>query len=298
MKKRHWIIVVLPLLLVWIIDRTSKVWATGLVGFQDHGFFGFVLHHNHGAMLGLFSNLPPLLRVVSLSVGGAFLVFSYIIIQYLLPNKSLVLRAGMSMLLGGILGNVYDRIVYGYVIDFLIFRGFGKISPAMNLADVLQWFGYGMIIYACFKESNLLWPEQNLRKSYWVNPKFQLRYCYILSALGFAISLIAGVFSYTYIRITLESMPNMTIDIEKQFLHPYIATFAMLTFGFCVVLFLVGLIISHRVAGPVYAFENYVKDLIADKPRALKLRAGDEFMHLEKAAAELTKKMKQILQDK
>ena len=57
------------------------------------------LHHNPGAMLGLFSDLPPVLRIVSLSTGGAFLVVIYALIQYLLPIKSLILRSGMSVLL-------------------------------------------------------------------------------------------------------------------------------------------------------------------------------------------------------
>ena len=148
MKKRDWLLVIAPLMFTWFIDRITKIWASSLVGYHDYGFVGFTLHHNHGAMLGLFSDLPPVLRIVSLSTGGAFLTFTYFIIQYLLPIRSIPLRAGMSMLLGGILGNVSDRIVWGYVVDFLVFRYDRFTSPAMNLADVLQWVGYFLIVYA------------------------------------------------------------------------------------------------------------------------------------------------------
>ncbi len=291
MRKRDWLYIILPLISVWTIDRITKIWASGLEGFHDFGIVGFALHHNHGAMLGLFSSLPPVLRIVSLSTGGAFLVFSYIIIQFLLPIKSIPLRSGMSMLLGGIIGNVTDRILYGYVVDFLVFKLGDNISPVMNLADVLQWFGYGLIVYALFKESKLLWPEQNLRKSYWINPKYQLKYCFILFAFGFAISLIAGVFSYTYIRVTLENMPNIDIAVQEKFLQPYILTFSILSLSFCIILFLVGLILSHRAAGPIYAFESFLEDLSEGKIRKLRLRAGDEFTHLEEVADDLTKKM-------
>lgn len=291
MKKRDWLLVILPLILVFVIDRVTKLSAQEVVGLKDWGLIKIILHHNHGAMLGLFSDLPPVLRIVSLSTGGAFLLFSYFIIQYLLPIKSLSLRSGMSFLLGGILGNVFDRILYGYVIDFLVFEIpiISKLSPAMNLADVLQWFGYGLIVYALVKDGKILWPEENNRKSYWINYKYQLRYCFVLTMIGVAISLIAGTFSYTYLRVSLETLPEMTAKLENQLLYPFIITFFSISLAFCCILFFVGMILSHRAAGPVFAFENFLKDLARGKIRKLRLRTGDEFSHLEKVADELTK---------
>src|ERR1700722_8972833 len=108
MKKRDWILVFCLVPATWLIDQLTKAWANGHLGGIPEfvGVFGAVLHHNRGAILGTFSDLPPMLRVVSLSTGGAFLIFIYGAIQYLLPSKSIPLRAGMSLLLGGILGNV------------------------------------------------------------------------------------------------------------------------------------------------------------------------------------------------
>src|SRR5437868_2838520 len=118
--KRHWLLVViLPFLGAWGIDRITKVFAEKVSGFLMYGPFGITLHHNHGALLGLFSDLPAVLRIVSLSTGGAFLIFTFFILQYLLPTKSFKLRGGMSLLMGGIIGNVTDRILYGYVIDYI-----------------------------------------------------------------------------------------------------------------------------------------------------------------------------------
>src|SRR5471030_2820916 len=148
MKRRDWIYVLLPLLISWLLDRTTKMWASHLIFSHFYGPIGFVLHHNPGAILGLFSDLPNVLRIVSLSTGGAFLLFLFGIIQFLLPTKSLTLRIGLSLLISGIIGNVTDRILWGYVVDFIIFGAHGTYSPAFNFADAIQWVGYGCIVVA------------------------------------------------------------------------------------------------------------------------------------------------------
>ncbi len=285
MRRIDWLLVILPLFFTWLVDRLSKHWATGIEGVLNFGPLNLVLHHNHGAMLGLFSDLPAVLRIVSLSTGGAFLVCSFAIIQYLLPIKSLLLRSGMAILLGGIIGNVTDRIIWGYVVDFIVLSGFGANSPAFNLADALQWVGYFMIVVALIKESDLLWPEQNARKKYWINPQFQLKYCFILVGVGIGLSLIGGVFSYTYLRVTIHEISGgVNSSYADRFLLPFVATYIVISLAFCTILFAVGRLISHRTAGPLYAFERFLEDAMNGQDRALKLRAGDEFRHLEQLA--------------
>lgn len=287
MKKTEWFVIFFPLMITWGIDRLTKLWALNLDGLESFGFFTFVLHFNQGAMLGLFSDLPAVLRVVSLSTGGAFLVCIYAIIQYLLPIKSIALRTGLSILLGGIIGNVTDRIIWGHVVDFIVI-GVAQInSPAFNLADALQWVGYALIVYAIIKEGDLLWPENDARKRYWINLRFQLKYCFFLMGVGLGLSLIAVVFSYTYLRVTMiELIGNNPVLLDK-FLAPFVFTFVLISLGFCAGLFAVGKVISHKIAGPLYAFEKFMDDSLAGKNRQFKLRAKDEFKHLEKVASRL-----------
>jgi signal peptidase II len=292
MKKREWLIVFLPLVAVWYIDRITKSWAMGLVDVQSFGFIHFALHHNPGAMLGLFADLPPVLRIVSLSTGGAFLVVIYSLIQYLLPIKSLPLRSGMSILLGGILGNVTDRILWGHVVDFIILGTPGMSTPAFNLADALQWVGYGMIAYIITRYGETLWPEKNARKGFWINPKFQLKYCYLLLGVGLSLSLVALVFSYTYMKVVIADIVGNNPVIMEKFLTPFIYTFLVISLGFGVGLFAVGKVISHKIAGPVYAFEKYVGELISahstgKQVRKFHLRTNDEFKELEPLAHSL-----------
>lgn len=292
MKKRDWVIVILPLFITWIIDRLSKLAVSDLTSAVSYGPVSFILHHNHGAMLGLFSDLPAVLRIVTLSTGGSFLICSYGLIQYLLPIRSLVLRIGLSILLGGILGNVADRIIYGYVIDFFVIGTPSLSSPAFNLADALQWVGYGMIVFAIIREGDLLWPENNSRKTYWVNKKFQLKYCLLLMAVGLGLTLISLVFSYTYLRVTISELVGNNQFLLNKFLAPFLLTYAIICVCFCAALFAVGRVISHRIAGPLFAFEMFLDDILEGKDRVLRLRAGDEFRHLEELADRIREEMK------
>src|SRR5688572_4101849 len=66
-NKKDWLLVINAVFIVWIADQLTKQWAMATIsGLEFHGPLGFVLVRNPGAILGAFSHLPPLLRVVSL----------------------------------------------------------------------------------------------------------------------------------------------------------------------------------------------------------------------------------------
>jgi signal peptidase II len=294
MRKREWFYIILPLIVVWFMDRITKMWADDITGVINYGLVNFVLHHNHGAMLGLFSDLPAVLRIVSLSTGGAFLLCVYALIQYLLPLKSMTLRIGLSILIGGILGNVADRILYGYVIDFIVLSASDMSSPAFNVADAVQWVGYLMIVIAIIKEGEILWPENNSRKKYWVNFQFQIKYCILLMGVGMALTLISLVFSYTYIRVSISDLTAGNEFLINKFVQPFIITYIFIAIGFCSILFTIGKIISHRIAGPLYAFERFLDLALQGQEPKFKLRAGDEFKHLEELATKVNERLVQL----
>ena len=292
MKKKDWLWVLIPLALVIFVDQFSKSLALKSIHDYSYGFLHFSLHFNRGAMLGLFSDLPPVLRIVSLSTGGAFLLFSFIIVQYLLPTRSMILRVGMSILIGGILGNVIDRTLWGHVVDFLVIGNRKLSTGVFNLADVLQWVGYFMMGYAMIRDREKLWPKNNLRKHAWIDPKFQLRYCFIMVTCGLGFSLISGVFSYTFIKFIVIELIGKNQRLLDQFLIPFVFTFSIVSIAFTAFLFMIGKQLSHRIVGPVYAFERFVQDFIEGKTDNLKLRKGDEFKQLERVAETIAKELK------
>jgi signal peptidase II len=285
--KRDWFWIIVSLLLTWGLDRYTKVEALTLVGVKSFGALNLSLQYNPGAILGLFSQLPPVLRVVTLSTGGAFLIFTFLILQYLIPVRALSLRIGMSLLLGGIIGNVTDRIAWGHVVDFISFRFGTWASPIFNVADAVQWAGHFLVMFSLIRHADLFWPETNSRKTRWVNLRFQLKYCFILMTVGLGMGAVAGTLSYTYLRVTLLTVTGDNHALLQQYLVPFMISLIAVNGIFIGILFLIGKVISLRVAGPVFAFEKYVDDLLNGKFRDFKVRRSDEFQHLNEIGVKL-----------
>ena len=109
-------------------------------------FFYITYLQNKGAAWGIFANSTTILALISL-------IFFVLISNYVkkIKNMSMSVVVAFSLLLGGILGNFVDRIIHGYVIDFLDFRIFGYNYPVFNLADVMIVTAIILIIYLVVK---------------------------------------------------------------------------------------------------------------------------------------------------
>ena len=72
------------------------------------------------------------------------------------PSGQTVLAVGLSLILGGALGNVIDRAARGYVVDFLDFYAYGWHYPSFNVADIAITTGAGLLILDMILESRRL----------------------------------------------------------------------------------------------------------------------------------------------
>jgi signal peptidase II len=129
----------LLVLLTLLFDRWTKSINSRLDLNQSisviDGLFDITYVRNTGVAFGILNTFSSPAKVVLLSVftiGAAAIVIIYSLHS---PARNRVLQAALSLILGGALGNLYDRIHYGYVIDFLeiYFRNYHW--PAFNLAD-------------------------------------------------------------------------------------------------------------------------------------------------------------------
>lgn len=129
-----------------IIDIVSKLVVSNLMVVGDSivvisNFFYITYVRNTGAAWSIFSDKTLGIIIVSL-------IIITLIIYYILKNrpKSRIEMVGYSMILGGALGNLIDRVIYGYVIDFLDFYIFGYNYPIFNLADTFIFIGVLVLI--------------------------------------------------------------------------------------------------------------------------------------------------------
>ena len=124
-------------LLVIVLDQFSKTLILGYFQLGDSrtvtGFFNLARAHNSGAAFSFLAGASGWQRWFFVGLGAAA---SALIVWMLKkhPQQTLFCFA-VSMILGGALGNVIDRLLHGYVIDMLDFHWRGAHFPTFNLAD-------------------------------------------------------------------------------------------------------------------------------------------------------------------
>ncbi|MCE3044852.1 signal peptidase II [Legionella sp. 16cNR16C] len=135
MKKWHWFIISI---LVIALDQISKYWAsTHLVAYQPEPLIpmvNFTLAYNTGAAFSFLSGTGSWHRWF---FAGFSIVMSIALIIWLvrLPNKAILQSLAVSLILGGAIGNLYDRALLGHVIDFIDVYYQNYHWPVFNVAD-------------------------------------------------------------------------------------------------------------------------------------------------------------------
>jgi len=141
---------------VILLDYLSKMAVLGAFapgeGRALLPFFNLVLVFNKGAAFSFLASAQGWQTFFFAAIAIiASAVISYLIVKN--KNKTL-LRAGLALILGGALGNLYDRLVYGQVVDFLDFHAMGWHFPAFNVADSAITVGAGILILESFLQKH------------------------------------------------------------------------------------------------------------------------------------------------
>jgi signal peptidase II len=146
--------------------RPLLVWVVGLVVVLDQvvkallrprlelhesitvipGFFSLTRVHNTGAAFGLMNSIDfPFKAGVLALLQTAALIGLTAYVAMLAPHQQLT-RLGLSFVIGGAIGNLIDRVVYGYVLDFFDFYRGGWHFWAFNVADAAINIGVALMI--------------------------------------------------------------------------------------------------------------------------------------------------------
>ena len=141
-------------------DQLSKFWIRNNIESYNEieligSFFTLIRVENSGAFLGMGSELSYIPKLILLIIFPIVVLVAVSIYTYMdkkLDNLSLV---GFSLIIGGGVANIFDRIVYGSVTDFLYINLGGFLKTGIfNIADLSVTTGMILIIIASFKKGN------------------------------------------------------------------------------------------------------------------------------------------------
>lgn len=125
-----------------IITRTMDVHQSRSV---IANFFDLTYVRNSGAAFGLFASVDSSLKAILLNSVAVvvFLIVSLYAIRS--SHRSIRLQVGLALILGGAVGNLLDRVRFGYVVDFVDIAISGHHWPAFNVADSAICIGVGLL---------------------------------------------------------------------------------------------------------------------------------------------------------
>jgi signal peptidase II len=143
------IVVVLDLYTKYLIENAFQLGDSKFVT----PFFDLVRFHNEGAAFSFLSNAGGWQRwFFTAAALIAVVVISYLIRKH---AQQKLFCLGLALVLGGALGNLYDRLTLGYVVDFLYFHINDLYWPAFNVADSAVCVGVALLLWDSFKQDAL-----------------------------------------------------------------------------------------------------------------------------------------------
>lgn len=136
-------------ILIVVVDQLTKAWVLDGLGLRFEGqsiavlapIFHITLVHNEGVSFGLFGDGSArwMLSVFSVAVAG-------VLGWWALRAERRLLITAIGLIMGGAIGNVIDRIRFGWVVDFLDFSGTGVFPWVFNVADSAITVGVVLLI--------------------------------------------------------------------------------------------------------------------------------------------------------
>jgi signal peptidase II len=157
-RKRNLLITTIVFLSI-ALDQISKIWVrNNFESYIENSIVGDVFTlikvENTGAFLGMGSELSEIPRVLLLIVLPIIVLVSITIYTYIDKSLDKISIIGFSLIIGGGIANIFDRIVYGSVTDFL-YLDFGGIfkTGIFNIADLSVTTGMILILISSFKKN-------------------------------------------------------------------------------------------------------------------------------------------------
>ena len=160
LKFKPIMVIVLISSFIFILDQLTKFFVVHILDLSGRlsitvisGFINFNMAWNEGINFGLFANSSDIMRIILIIIS---ILICIGILFWAIKQRSLFLLFYASAIIGGALGNVIDRVIYGAVADFLNITCCGLYNPySFNIADISIFLGViGIIFFPTEKNQN------------------------------------------------------------------------------------------------------------------------------------------------
>lgn len=264
------------------VDLLTKTIGFSLQDPVYLGLINFVKAKNYGLVFGTFTEFKNLVRVVFFSTLGGYAMALFFVILYFIKNKQVTLfKICLTIFVAGILGNVIDKTLLGYVRDFINI-GVGPFRRyAFNVADIYLLLGTICTIYCIFEYTDDLWDDQTQRKTFLINPFYQLSMGLWNVCALLLVCVTLSLYSFSF----LKSYIDPHLEVEKQVYQYFFLGLILIVVIYAMVFFIFTLILTHRSAGPLIAFKRFVYELKSGvHDETFRLREDDFHKELERLA--------------
>jgi len=139
------------------LDLYTKSLVQKAFSYGEHltvtSYFDLVRYHNEGAAFSFLANAGGWQKWFFTAITAvAVIVITYLLIRH---HTEKLFCTGLALVLGGAIGNLYDRLTLGYVVDFLYFHIDELYWPAFNVADSAICVGVALLVLDSFKRDKL-----------------------------------------------------------------------------------------------------------------------------------------------
>jgi signal peptidase II len=159
MRDARWLMLVIAAVII-VLDRLTKLRVEAKVQLGHHvavipHYFWISNVRNTGAAFSMFEDAKSQLLVRNLLVGFSVLAVIVVLVVLWRVGRSIsVTSIALALILGGAIGNLYDRLVFKYVVDFLEVHIHGYHWPDFNVADS------AIVVGACLLLLEMLRPQR------------------------------------------------------------------------------------------------------------------------------------------
>jgi signal peptidase II len=250
----------------------------------DLGLLKIALVFNTGFIFGLYNEASSLIRIVFTSVFMGILSLIACYFYAFLHPQLKRLRWGITVTLAGILGNGLEKLIYGYVWDYLNLNLPFLSQFTFNLNDLLQIIGLILMATEIFHKQDLIWfPDVSRRRNTFIIYRdIQLPIVYKITGLIFIGSLTQGILT---VALLFPHLRRGSQDMQVLFF----LSLLLLNLGLLPLLGMYLLKELMRCLGPVYALEKFLNSE-SEAQKELKFRKNDHFHSLAQAFNDFIRK--------